>query len=90
MVCAAIGIVTTFCTETFILYKVVGSDVHLTRLWLGQFLLMGILLCYVLLFAYLLAPGPVACGIVRYVQTIESEHVHTFLFTQGMYIILDE
>ena len=66
IVCAAVGILLVFIFEIVIMYKLSGTSMPLRKLWLGQLLLLAILLSYLCLFAFVPSPNDTTCGIVRF------------------------
>ncbi|KAK3786898.1 hypothetical protein RRG08_017496 [Elysia crispata] len=67
-VLAGLGILSVIVFEIYILYMMLGT--HMANkwrtMWLGQLLLFGVLLCYLVLFAYLPIPTKATCGITRF------------------------
>lgn len=68
IVLASLGILTVLGLELYIQFKVCGSPLatDCSSQWLGHVLLVGILLSYALMFAYVPYPCPATCGIVRF------------------------
>ncbi|WAR03385.1 GRM2-like protein [Mya arenaria] len=67
-VCAGLGIVCVLVFEIYILYKLMGTKMgnHWRTMWLGQLLLLGIFLSFLVCFAYLPTPNKATCGITRF------------------------
>ncbi|XP_005089382.2 metabotropic glutamate receptor 2 isoform X2 [Aplysia californica] len=67
-VLAGVGILAVIIFEIYILYKLLGTRMgHKWRtMWLGQLLLFGIFLAYLVLFAYIFVPTKATCGITRF------------------------
>ncbi|GFS15263.1 metabotropic glutamate receptor 2 [Elysia marginata] len=67
-VLAGLGILSVIVFEIYILYKLLGTRMgnKWRTMWLGQLLLFGVLLCYLVLFAYLPIPTKATCGITRF------------------------
>lgn len=67
-VLAGMGILTVIVFEIFIMYKLLGTRMgnKWRTMWLGQLLLFGVLLCYLVLFAYIPIPTKATCGITRF------------------------
>lgn len=67
-VLAGLGIVCVLVFEIYILYKLMGTKIgkQWRTMWLGQLLLFGIFLAYLVCIAYLWIPTRVTCGITRF------------------------
>lgn len=67
-VCAGLGIVCVLVFEIYIVFKLIGTKIgkQWRTMWLGQLLLFGIFIAYLVLFAYLWIPSKVTCGITRF------------------------
>ncbi|XP_061197344.1 metabotropic glutamate receptor 6-like [Saccostrea echinata] len=67
-VLAGLGILAVLVFEVYILYKLIGTSIgrQWRTMWLGQLLLLGILLSYLTLFAFIFIPTDATCGITRF------------------------
>ncbi|RUS84820.1 hypothetical protein EGW08_007435 [Elysia chlorotica] len=67
-VLGGLGILSVLVFEIYILYMLLGTRMgnKWRTMWLGQLLLFGVLLCYLVLFAYLPIPTKATCGITRF------------------------
>ena len=67
-VLAGLGIVCVVVFEIYILYKLMGTKIgkQWRTMWLGQLLLFGLFLCYLVLIAYIFTPTAATCGITRF------------------------
>jgi len=67
-VCAGLGVVCVLVFEIYILYKLMGTKIgkQWRTMWLGQLLLFGIFIAYLVCFAYIWIPTKVTCGITRF------------------------
>lgn len=67
-VCAGLGIVCVLVFEIYIVFKLIGTKIgkQWRTMWLGQLLLFGIFIAYLVLFAYMWIPSKVTCGITRF------------------------
>lgn len=67
-VLAGVGLLAVFVFEIYILYKLMGTKTgrQWRTLWLGQLLLFGIFLSYLVLFAYLPIPTDTTCALTRF------------------------
>lgn len=67
-VLAGLGIVCVLVFEIYILYKLMGTKIgkQWRTMWLGQLLLFGLFLCYLVLIAYIFTPTKATCGITRF------------------------
>ncbi|XP_029654140.2 uncharacterized protein LOC115227451 [Octopus sinensis] len=67
-VLASLGVLAVIVFEIYILYKLLGTKLgrQWRTMWLGQLLLLGVLLCYLTLFAFLPTPTDITCGITRF------------------------
>ncbi|KAL3856568.1 hypothetical protein ACJMK2_011303 [Sinanodonta woodiana] len=67
-VLAGMGILCVLFFEIYILYKLLGTRIgkQWRTMWLGQLLLFGLFLSFLVLFAYLPVPSKATCGITRF------------------------
>uniref|UniRef100_K1QQK5 Metabotropic glutamate receptor 2 n=1 Tax=Magallana gigas TaxID=29159 RepID=K1QQK5_MAGGI len=67
-VLAGLGVLAVLIFEVYILYKLLGTRIgrQWRTMWLGQLLLLGIFLSYLTLFAFIVIPTDVTCGITRF------------------------
>jgi len=67
-VLAGLGLLSCIVFEIYILYRLLGTRMgHKWRtMWLGQLLLFGIFLSYLVLFAFIFIPTKATCGITRF------------------------
>lgn len=67
-VLAGLGLLAVLVFEVYILYKLIGTRIgrQWRTMWLGQLLLLGIFLSYLLLFAFILIPTDTTCGVTRF------------------------
>lgn len=88
-VLAGLGILCVIIFEIYILYKLLGT--HMGRqwrtMWLGQLLLFGLFLCYLVLFAYLPIPTKATCGITRFGVGVSYAFCFAVLLVKLMVIL---
>lgn len=68
IVLAAVGLALVVLLELYFLYKLSGTAIcsHWKSMWLGHLLLLAILLCYLVLFAFVHVPSEASCAIIRF------------------------
>ena len=88
-VMAGLGVLIVIIFEIYILYRLLGTRLgHRWRtMWLGQLLLFGIFLCYMTLFAYILIPTRVTCGIIRFGVGVSYAFCFAVLLVKLMVIL---
>ncbi|BFZ18672.1 hypothetical protein BsWGS_21711 [Bradybaena similaris] len=88
-VLAGLGILCVIVFEIYILYKLLGTPTgsRWRTMWLGQLLLFGIFLCYLVLFAYLPIPTKATCGITRFGVGVSYAFCFAVLLVKLMVIL---
>ncbi|XP_059165918.1 metabotropic glutamate receptor 3-like isoform X2 [Physella acuta] len=88
-VLAGLGILCVIIFEIYILYKLLGTRMgkQWRTMWLGQLLLFGIFLCYLVLFAYLPIPTKATCGITRFGVGVSYAFCFAVLLVKLMVIL---
>ncbi|XP_055861744.1 metabotropic glutamate receptor 3-like isoform X2 [Biomphalaria glabrata] len=88
-VLAGVGILSVIIFEIYILYKLLGTEMRnkWRTMWLGQLLLFGIFLCYLVLFAYLPIPTKATCGITRFGVGVSYAFCFAVLLVKLMVIL---
>ncbi|XP_052073192.1 metabotropic glutamate receptor 3-like isoform X2 [Mytilus californianus] len=88
-VLAGVGLLAVLVFEVYILYKLMGTKTgrQWRTLWLGQLLLFGIFLSYLVLFAYLPIPTDATCGITRFGVGLSYSIMFAVLLVKLMVIL---
>ncbi|CAL1543924.1 unnamed protein product [Lymnaea stagnalis] len=88
-VLAGLGILCVIIFEIYILYKLLGTSMgrQWRTMWLGQLLLFGLFLCYLVLFAYLPIPTKATCGITRFGVGVSYAFCFAVLLVKLMVIL---
>ncbi|XP_041347673.1 metabotropic glutamate receptor 3-like [Gigantopelta aegis] len=89
IVLACLGIFAVLVFEAYIVYKMLirGHRQQWRTMWLGQLLLLGILLCYLTLFAYIPVPTKATCGITRFGVGVSYAFCFAVLLVKLMVIL---
>lgn len=68
LILCCLGLIVVVIFEVYLVSMIVGSPIpsHWRTMWLGQLLLFSILLCYLVLFAFVVSPTMTSCVILRF------------------------
>ncbi|KAI0209991.1 putative metabotropic glutamate receptor mgl-1 [Lamellibrachia satsuma] len=68
LILCSLGLIVVVIFEVYLVSKIVGSPIpsHWRTMWLGQLLLFSLLLCYLVLFAFVVSPTVTSCVILRF------------------------
>ena len=68
LILCCLGLIVVVIFEVYLVSKIVGSPIpsHWRTMWLGQLLLFSLLLCYLVLFAFVVSPTVTSCVILRF------------------------